>query len=50
MLKVEKQLQVGLQVGRERTHKLSQLQNSIQMINRILAKINILHSWGACVF
>ena len=44
---VEKQLQVGLQVGRERTQKLSQLQNNIQIINRVLTKISILHSWGA---
>ena len=43
---MEKQLQVGLQVGRERTQKLSQLQNNIQIINRVLTKINILHSWG----
>ena len=28
---VEKQLQIGLEVGRERTQKLSQLQNSIQV-------------------
>ena len=42
---VEKQLQVGLQVGRERTHKLSQLQNSIQQLNRVLHKLHILHTW-----
>ena len=45
---VEKQLQVGLQVGREKTQKLSQLQNNIQIINRVLTKISILHSWGEC--
>jgi len=45
VVQVERQLQVGLQVGREKTQKLSQLQNSIQQINRILAKLAVLHSW-----
>ena len=46
---MEKQLQVGLQLSRERTQKLSQLQNNLQMINRVLMKISILHSWGELV-
>mmetsp|Transcript_52239 Transcript_52239/g.162233 ORF Transcript_52239/g.162233 Transcript_52239/m.162233 type:complete len:825 (-) Transcript_52239:15-2489(-) len=44
-VEVERQLQVGLQMGREKTQKLSQLQNTIQQVNRILAKLAILYSW-----
>jgi hypothetical protein len=36
---------VGLQLGREKTQKLSLLQNGIQKVNRLLEKQRILMSW-----
>lgn len=42
---MEKQLQVGLSIGREKTQKLSLLQNGIQRVNRLLEKLRVLHSW-----
>ena len=42
---VEEALQVGLQVGREKTQKLSQLQNTVQQVNRLLTWLTVLHSW-----